>query len=85
MIDLSISGALAFDPKSFSYNPKASNVLLLFSKSGKKYIFSKEKMDELDLNDGDYYTFIVEDVTESITSLEDLTAALGINATASNQ
>lgn len=78
MIDLNYNGAFSFSPKSFTCNPQANNVLLLFTKSGKLFILPKDAFRAMSIGKNGAYDFLMTDVTGEIKSAGDLRKYLGL-------
>ncbi|MCP4439582.1 MAG: OmpA family protein [Aureispira sp.] len=79
MIDYTINGAMSFPPKSIAFNPKAKNAFLLFATNGKKYILKADDLKKQLKPDMTSCTFVMEDVSSSIKTPNDLKKELGLN------
>lgn len=80
IIDERINGILKYDgyngysPSRFAYSPKSKTTLLAFDADGNAYIYSKEKMNQLDTNTT-RHLFVLEKVND-ISNKDELAALL---------
>ena len=78
LIDLKYNGAFSFHPSGFSCDAKADNVLALFTKSGRLYVLDKTAFAQMQLENGNVYTFKMKDMSGEIKSSADLAKFLGL-------
>jgi len=78
LINLDVNGAISYDPQRPAYSPSARNVMMLFTKSGKKYIYREPAFKRLFLKNGDSHTFEMENITHKVKHVEDLRVELGL-------
>jgi hypothetical protein len=78
LIDLSYNGAFSYDPRKFTCNSQAKNVLLLFSKSGELYYMDEKKLSKVKLVNNGSFTFKMTNITSQIKGINDLKSLLNI-------
>jgi hypothetical protein len=78
LIDLSYNGAFRFDPRKFTCDGQARNVLLLFCESGALYYLDEKQFKTMNLEGNGTYTFKMTNVSDKIKNTDDLKSLLNI-------
>jgi hypothetical protein len=81
LIDYKYRGAYSWDPYNFKFDAASSNALVLFSNSGKVYLFDKHEFKKLYVNSGnEEMTLTVVDITDKVKNSSDLAKLLEIKS-----
>ncbi|MBI1307198.1 MAG: OmpA family protein [Bacteroidetes bacterium] len=78
MMDLNYNGAFSYDPVNFSCDAKGKIALALFTNDGELFIMSPDEFSKMNITSGGEYTFTMKNMTDRITSSDDLADYLGI-------
>ncbi|MFT6499964.1 MAG: hypothetical protein ACJASQ_000071 [Crocinitomicaceae bacterium] len=76
LIDLNVNSAFSFGPRSFTCNPKANNLILLFTTSNELYLLEKGNFGKSPIANNGSSSYQMKNVTETITNSNDLKAYL---------
>ncbi len=79
LIDLKYNGAFSFNPQYFTCSAEGKNVLLLFTKSGDIYACPHSRMEQMDLTGGGNYEFEMDNITQLVSTTQDLKEYLGLD------
>ena len=75
---LDYNGAFSFNPNRFTCSKEGDNILLLTTNGAKVYLLEKGKFEQMNIDESGNYTFVMKDVTDSITNSDELAEYLGI-------
>lgn len=78
MINLDYNGAFSFYPSRFLCDASGKTVLALFTKGGNLYLINAEDFKALNISSSGSYTIAMTDMSDKITSSEELAEYLGI-------
>jgi len=77
VINLNLNGSFSFDPRTISFNPKAANVILLFTANKSIYAITDEQLKAMNSLSGNV-TFEMTNISSTVKTSDDLKVYLGL-------